>query len=121
MADYNIFLAFVSNYDFEQIAQYPKIQNYFDKALCYACSALDVSMVRFLMQHGANPVYAKDGPLYSACENGNTPVVEYLLTIPCVVQNAVANGCRSLQSAHREQFKEIMDLLLNAGLSFDDI
>ena len=84
-----------------------------DQALCYAAAECDANVVKTLIEHGANPTYEKDAPLFMAAENNNVDVVRYLLTIPSVCQLASANKNRSLFAAQRNDYQMIEDLLLS--------
>jgi ankyrin repeat protein len=83
-----------------------------DEALCYAAAECSAAVVKTLIEHGANPVFMKDAPLYIACDNNNEDVVRYLLTLPAVCKNASENLNRSLFAAQRNKDSEIEALLL---------
>jgi hypothetical protein len=83
-----------------------------DAALCYATAECDVSVVKALIENGANPVYNKDAPLYMAAENNNIEVVIYLLTIQEVRENAAAHKNRSLLAAQNNECELIEAYLM---------
>ena len=91
----------------------PSWPEFRDQALCYAAAECSAAIVQTLIEHGANPIYEQDGPLFMAAENNNVDVVRYLLTIPAVCQLASANKNRSLFAAQRNDYQEIEDLLLS--------
>ena len=91
----------------------PSWPEFCDAALCYAAAECSATIVQTLIEHGANPVYEKDGPLFMAAENNNVDVVRFLLTIPAVRAAATANKNRSLFAAQRNEYQDIEELLLS--------
>ena len=79
-----------------------------DNALVWACGEGELEIATYLIKHGANPAYQNDWPLYSACNNGQEHIVEYLLTFDDVRKNAAANRNRSLLIAQVQEFQEIV-------------
>ncbi|MBN9288604.1 MAG: hypothetical protein BGO43_07210 [Gammaproteobacteria bacterium 39-13] len=94
------------------------------EALKKFCSNLESDFLKKIMQQGHTEIIKilanlsannADAILVSACENGYTNIVKFLLTIPSVKMRAVENSNQVLNAAANGGNSDIVKLLLEIG------
>lgn len=72
----------------------------------------DYDSILTFVKEGVNLTYAKNGPLYLACDYGHTKIVRFLLSFDEVKKSAHEYNNRCLIAAQRNEFIDIEMLLL---------
>lgn len=82
--------------------------------LKYACENGNESLVKYLVEHGAND-FDNSGSLLSACENGNEAIIKYLVECGADVNQTDRFNCTPLITVCQNENEDMVRYLIEHG------